>query len=82
MTDYSDTKYPKTCLYLAAIGIDPMQVSVNGFSLDGYEEIQLDETGKRILDGDRLATKTRTWPGTLVAAYAVKTFESEGGEPE
>lgn len=68
---YERSAYPRTCQYIASIGIDPTMICVDGVTLGGYFEYATDDDGKRIRDGDTLVRWVCFWPTPIVGGIVL-----------
>jgi hypothetical protein len=73
---------PKTCAYLASIGIDPERVLADDVTVEGYLEVTVDRSGKRVHEKDQngdlvLATVPRKWPSPEAGARVLELIAED-----
>lgn len=73
MSDFNDSAYPRTCEYLAKIGIAPRYVALDGIDATGYDEFRHDGKGN-IFRQERVR---REWPSDLIGASVMKLMERD-----
>ena len=60
---WANSTIPKTCQMVEAWGLDPMWISLDGVTREGYFYMQHDEDGNRILNSDSTTfSEWREWP--------------------
>lgn len=67
MTDYSHSPYRRTCELLSAVGLDPTDICIDGFTPVSYRVFATDATGKRLIDyrKGRYMRETRSLPAEV-----------------
>lgn len=77
---FEGSPYPRTCEFLADLGIDPIQVAVDGITIHGYDTFDLNAEGQRIYRDNELVRTRMEWPNPIVgmAVVALKMRDGRG----
>jgi hypothetical protein len=68
---WTGTPYPRTCEFLVELGIDPIQVAVDGITIHGYDTFDANAEGQRIYRDNELVRTRMEWPNPLVGMTVV-----------